>query len=295
MTEGRFGALGDASGAVRAFILERLEPAVIRTQAARVINIELEFTEFLAERGVDRLVATETSVDQRLLVRRKVQEQIERWTSQGVSAPAGFSMDNEGLLVTWRHGSYEQLTGLEPPPAGMFEIQEWLAGQTNRSFLLPCACYLASIGCDPIYVTDGSRDEGIDCIGMLRSGPLRSTALFVQAKSQSVLKGSELLQEFGKFSALPRTAKYLQYLEALGVPRSTDGTAFVYLLIVNGDFHYSAVQQARNAGALIRSRRQLAQQLSRHYDASRLEELKSGVELPSGADLVNNLGPILIP
>ena len=293
MPDSRYGPLVDAATAVRTFAWEHLELEIVRTDVEKVINVDVAFAAFLRRRGVSTLLADDLAAEQRPLVRRKVVEQIGRWRNQGIDAPIGFSEDRDDVLLTWRHDRFQELTGHSPPRAELFAVAAWLATQTNRAFLLPCACFLKTLGCDPILVTDGTRDEGIDCLGLVRGGPLRSMALFVQAKSQKHFSGDELLQEYGKFAGLPQTPKYLRYLEALGTDKSHDGAAFVYTVLANSDFRHAAQQNARNVGALIRSRRQLAQQLSLHYTLERLVELQTTIRIPSTADLDLNLSPLL--
>ncbi|MBW6528978.1 restriction endonuclease [Sphingomonas sp. RHCKR7] len=295
MTDMRFGALGDARRAVRSFVQDRLALIVTAVDGERVVDLEVSFTRFLADHGIEENLASELSTEQYPAVRHKVADHIVRWSDQGLSPPFGFHVEQEGKVVTWRHDRFEELTGHPAPTTSQFEVQAWVAALLNRDFLLPCACYLRALGCDPVLITDGSRDEGIDLIGLLKSGPLRSTVVYVQAKSQARLSGDELLREFGKFAGLPQTEKHRQYLEALGFSRLRDGASALYLCMVNGDFEFAAENHARNVGALLRSRRQMADQLARVYSRQRLDELRAAVAIPPGADLGRNLAPLLHP
>lgn len=295
MSDLQYASLVDAKRAVRSYVQDRLSLMVTAERSERVIDLEVSFSRFLADNGVEENLASELSAAQRQALRRKVAEHIGRWGDQGLSPPFGFHIEQERLLITWRHDRFEELTGHPMPETSQFDIQAWVAGLLNRDFLLPCACYLRSIGCDPVLITDGSRDEGIDLIGLLRTGPFRSTIVYVQAKSQARLAGDDLLREFAKFSALPQTDKHRAYLEALGFSRLNDGAAFVYLCLVNGDFDFAAQTNARNVGALLRSRRQIADQLAKFYTKDRLDALRSLVSIPSGADLTRNLASMLLP
>ena len=295
MTDPRFGALVDAKRAVRSYVQDRVSVLVASVNADTVFQLEVDFARYLRDQGVEENLASELSTEQYPLVERKVADHVARWSAHGLSPPLGFHVEHEKTIVTWKHDRFEELTGHVPLPARHFEIEGWVSGATNRDFLLPCACFLRSLGCDPIYITDGARDEGIDLIGLIRAGPLRSTVLYVQAKSQPRISGDDLLREYAKFSALPQTDKHLKYLEALGVPRLKDGACFVYLCLVNGDFDFAAENHGRNLGALLRSRRQITDQLSRHYTPERLQQLGGDVSIPAGADLLRNLGPLLTP
>lgn len=295
MTDARFGTLGDAKRAVRSYVQDRVAITSVSVDAETVLHLEVDFARFLSEKGIEENLASELSAEQSSFVRRKVEDHVARWADQGLSPPLGFHIDQEQTIVTWKHERFEELTGYVAPPSRHFEAEAWISDFSNRDFLLPCACYLRSLGCDPIYITDGARDEGIDIIGLIKAGPLRSTVLYVQAKSQARISGEDLLREFAKFRALPQTEKHLLYLNVLGVPRLRDGASFVYLCLVNGDFDFAAETNGRNLGALLRSRRQMADQLARHYSYERLAELAGQITIPAGADLTANLAPRLQP
>ena len=295
MGDTRFGVLGDAKRAVRSYVQSSLSATTTAVAGDNVLNLEVDFARFLQGKGINRDLASELAAEQYLALQFSVEKHIETWNDQGVLAPIGFHVDKARTLVMWRHERFEELTGLTPPARELFAAQEWVAGLVHRDFLLPCACYLRSIGCDRIYVTDGTKDEGIDLIGLIMDGPFRSTAVYVQAKSQGRISGDELLQEFAKFRALPQTVKHLHYLDALGASRLKDGMSFVYLVLANGDFDHAAVENGRCLGALLRSRRQIADQLSRTYSRERLDTLMVGVTIPDGPDLQRDLAPHLNP
>ena len=295
MADARFGVLGDAKKAVRGYVQSSLSVATAAVSGENVLNLEVDFARFLSGSGIDANLASELAAEQYVALQHKVEKHIETWKDEGLLTPMGFHVDQDRTLVMWRHELFEELTGLTPPPRELFAVQEWVSGLVHRDFLLPCACYLRSIGCDRIYVTDGTRDEGIDLIGLIREGPFRSTAVYVQAKSQGRISGDELLKEFAKYRALPQTPKHMQYLDALGASRLQDGMSFVYLCLVNGEFDHGAVENGRCLGALLRSRRQIADQLSRRYSRERLDALKSAIIIPDGPDLQRDLAPHLDP
>lgn len=260
----------------------------------RTINIDTAFSAFLGEHGVEPLMAQDVAVEQRLLVKRKVSEQIGRWRGQGVQSPFDFIFESDEVVVTWRHPRFGELTGATAADENFVRVHEWIGQQGQRDFLLPCVAYLKLLGCDPIFVTDGARDEGIDCIGLVATGGFRSVAIFVQARSRTDLfAGDPLLQEYAKYAGLPRTAKYMQYLEALGLSRLNDGCAFVYAVLINSDFKYAAQQNAARLGVLLRSRRQMAQCLSSNASVIKLEQWKAQIAIPERGDLSTNISPLL--
>ena len=295
MAAERFGALGGAEKAATRFVLESLERSALRIDGPKTINIHAAFAAFLEGHGVDRLVAGELAEQQFALVRRKVVAQVERWRSQGVDSPMDLVLENEVMLVTWRHDRFEELTGFPQSQVDFIEVHEWIGDQKGSDFLIPCLAFLKSMSCDPIFITDGARDEGIDCIGLISRGALKSTVVFVQARSSSSLfDGDPLLQEYAKYASLPRTEKYMRYLDALGLGRLKDGAAFLYAVLINSDFKYSAQQNAARLGVLIRSRRQIAQVVSPIANVERLGDWKNRLAIPAKGDLTTNVSPLMV-
>ena len=114
--------------------------------------------------------------------------------------------------------------------------------------------------------------------------------IFVQARSSTDhFQGDPLLQEFGKYSALPRTHKYMKYLDALGLNKRIDGAGFLYAVLMNSDFQLSAQQNAAKFGLLLRSRRQLAHFIANAFSINQLLQLQSVMTLPEKGDLTTNL------
>lgn len=284
----------DIKSAIRGYVIERLEWVTVGAACPPLINVSDHFVTFLIERSVEETEAVDIASNQALLLMDEVERQIQRWKYQGVAPPFDRIPDQDGTLVTWRHARYEIHTGTSAPDQNVFDIYAWLGTLQEREFHLPCLCYLRILGCDPIYLTDGGRDEGIDYIGLIKTGPLRSTAVFVQAKSSLAAFGTaEVLQEYAKYAGLPRTEKYMQYLNALGIPKSTSGAAYVYVIISNGDIKYGASTSAPKVGALLRSRRQVADVLAEQYSLADLMSLSARIKIPSHPDLTNNLAPLL--
>lgn len=285
----------DIKSAIRFYVVERLEFVTVGAGCPPLINVSDHFVAFLIERSIDETEAVDIATDQALLLMDEIERQIQRWKYQGVAPPFDRIPDQDGTLVTWRHARYEAHTGTTAPKRNIFDIYAWLGTLHEKEFHLPCLCYLRILGCDPIYLTDGGRDEGIDYIGLIKTGPLRSTAIFIQAKSSVTAFGAaEVLQEYAKYAGLPRTEKYMQYLNALGVPKSTSGAAYVYAIISNGDIRHGASTSAPKVGALLRSRRQVAEALAEQYSLADLISLSENIKIPSHPDLTSNLAPLLM-
>lgn len=285
----------DFKGVVRGYVIQRLETVTIELNCPPRIKISEHFIAFLIANKVEETVAVDIAANQERLLVDEIQRQIDRWRQQGVTPPFSRISDDDDALVTWQHKNFEAYTGAPPLDRNFFSIYSWLGGLKEKDFHLPCLCYLKALGCDPIYFTDGKGDEGIDYIGLIKSGPMQSTAIFVQAKSSLGSFGTgEVLQEYAKYSGLPRTEKYCQYLNALGIPQSNSGAAYIYIIVSNGDIRHGAVNFSYKVGALLRSRRQLALTLASHYSHDQLLFLSREVKLPNFPDLNRNLASLLV-
>lgn len=286
----------DLKAGFRHYVSISLELTIMAPSCPPRIKLSSHFVEFLVGLKVDRAQAIDTATYQKRLLLDEVDRHIGRWRAQGVTPPFDRSTDDEedDSLITWAHSGYERHTGEAPLGPEFFKIYHWLGSLKEKEFHLPCLCYLSVLKCDPIFLTDGARDEGIDYIGLISSGPMRSTAVFVQAKSGVGAFGSaDVQQESAKYQGMVRTDMYMHYLNALGVPSSTAGAAFVYAIISNGDIKHGAASSSYRVGALLRSRRQLALTLSTEYTFDDLVRLATSVTLPAHPDLSRNLASLL--
>ena len=294
MPNAAFGRFDGPKTAINAFVYERIEAVFLRSDAPPILNIIATFAEFLCVNGAPTLAASEAAEKQFQFTLRKIVEVIGRWHGQGLRAPMNLITDHQGMLAGWGHDRHLDITGHHPVSHEFIGIYQWISSLTEREFLLPVTCFLKLVGCDSIFVTDGSGDEGVDCSGRIGVGALRSIVLFVQAKSKVEMVPRDLvLQEYGKYSALPRTPKFTAYLNALGVDHSIDGAAYNYVIIASNEFHPSAQQVSARLGVLLRSRRQLAFFLSEVTSLAALEALHARKLIPSRPDLSTNLAPLL--
>ena len=290
-----YGTYRSAAEAVNKFVYDELIDAALDPDPPETLNVPQQFASFLVAAQFNRLVAEEEAERHRKLLRFRLKAAINQWLDVGLPAPIGYA-DNLDVVLTWKHASYAEITGHEPLSLGFVETYEWLTSLEPRDFLFPCATFLKIVGCDPIFITDGSGDEGIDCIGRIADGPIRSIFLFVQCKTRKegakkFIGKDVLYQEYGKYATLPKTEKYQEYLRALNFAKALDGSANVYVLISNGEFENNAQVVARNLGILLRSVRQLAYFLSANSTPEQLKDLKSRITIPRGPDLQKNFAP----
>jgi len=285
--------LSSGQDAVRRFLYEQLFPDVLNPRCGTLVNIERSFRDFLLRNGAPATLADEYAIRWKTNLVSRVDSELKDWEHLGLPRPIEVS-DVSDTYVTWRHPKFHDLTGRRPLPGEFAGINEWIRKSSGREFLFVAACFLRIVGANPIFVTDTSGDRGVDLVGRIQDGPLRSIALFVQAKtSNNRIPGDRVLLEYAKFMASARSERYNQYREALRCNVSPDGVGVAYVFIANNEFKDSARKAAAELGVILRSRRQIAFWLAKRTS---LEQLKLARDLIGGelkADLTNNIAPKL--
>ncbi len=260
---------------IRSYLYDFLFLEILNQKCPRTLNIQRTFRDHLARKESLKDFADELSErwHQNLLYRIE-QNLSESWDGLGVPRPIALLDNDNTTLVTWSHPKYSTLTGLGPLPDEFIATVNWLKNLNAQEFLIPCSCLLSLIGAEHIYITEGTGDGGIDCIGKIENGPLRSLCLFVQAKtSKSGVRRETLLTEYGKFKTLPSLDPYQQYLEKLEIQNSFDGMNISFLIVSNNEFFRTARSTASTLGIILRSRIQLAYWLSTKASLAELQKL----------------------
>ena len=176
-------------------------------RAPITVNVLNAFASFLVRQGVDELHAYEMAEKQENLVDRVLVDVTKEWNALGIPPPIGYSEDRN-IWLTWRHPKYFQLTGQYPLRQKYIRVLNWLSSLDARGYLLPGVLFLNILRCNPIFITDGPNDEGVDCIGRIADGPLRSVVVFLQVKTrqgtQNRMGKDVILQEYGKYLVLEK-------------------------------------------------------------------------------------------
>ena len=283
-----YGDFRSAKDAINRFVYDDLIENTLCGSAPETFNLQNRFSDFLVSGSFNKLRADEEAEKQASLIQGRLNEALDSWRALGLPSPLGYA-DSDDVLLTWRHSSYADITGYTPLSSAFVDVYDWLTNLNARDFLLPCAAFFKLIGCDPIFITDGSRDEGIDCIGRIADGPSRSILVFAQCKTKEkdrkVFGKETLFQEYGKYASLPKTDKYREYLRALKFEEIRDGTGSLYFMMSNGEFASEAQTVARNIGMILRSARQLAYFLSTHSGITQLTDLLAAGIVPSNPRL----------
>lgn len=285
--------MADAGGkeAIRGFIHDYLVPTVVSTKSPSAINVMARFAAYLSTRGTPRILAEERAEKWWPQLIEWTQQELDRWENFGTNRPACFAED-ERTLLTWNHPKFEDRTGFPSTSMTYFEALCWIRRLDPKGFLIPCAVFLSSLGANPIYITDGSGDEGVDLIGMIREGPLRATTVFVQAKAGGRISRDAMLLEYGKYGHLPHTKKYGKYRAAL--PEVYTGSSFIYTVVARAGFASRAQEIAGRLGILLRSDIQLAKYIEERYSSmSAVCEMEDRMRDHLIADLTYNVARLL--
>lgn len=288
----KYGSFKNIKDAVNKFVFDGLINRSLSQAPPPILNIQQEFASFLTKGKINSLIAAEEAEKQNNLIKQRLNDALSEWRSLGLPAPVGYAENGKNLL-TWKHPKYYLLTGYPALSEAFVEVYGWLRELDSRKYLLACVALLKLIGCNPIFITDGSRDEGIDCIGRVAEGPLRSLLVFVQSKTKenNQAMGKEMIyQEYGKYATLPKTDKYREYLKALQFDEVRDGVGIIYMIVSNGEFTREAQGAAKQLGILLRSIKQLAFFLSLNTTAKQLRTLQANDLIPATPDLSTNIG-----
>jgi hypothetical protein len=258
-----------------------------------IVNVEATLRDALREAGNPLLKSTELAEQWCSRLIDEIEERLEEWDKLGVPRPL-IPSGIPSTLLTFRHPRYQ--SEVESPRLSMdfTEVLEFLLTLSPREFLLVPACLLHLAGCDPIIITDGPNDGGVDCIGQVKVGPTRSLCIFAQSKtSKSTIKVDTLRLDFDKFRTLQKTLLFSDYLAAIENDFSADGRALCYAFFGGAEFNEPARRYAREEALLLRSSRQAAFWLSHAFGISNLRNLSTGIGNTLVRDFSRNLAPII--
>lgn len=257
------------------------------------VNVELRLREALEVAGHSRLRATELAEQWLEQLMFKLEVRLEEWDRLGLPRPLVES-GAPTTLLTFKHSNYQSGPPEFALPPDYPEVLDFLTSLSPREFLLVGVCLLNLAGCDPIFVTEGAKDEGVDCIGKVSFGPTRSLCLFAQCKtSNSEIKIETVRLDNDKFRTLQNKALFRNYMAALGGDASIDGRGLCYVFVGGAEFRSPAREYAREENILLRSPRQAAFWLSRGFGIVSLKELLSDISGFLHRNLERNLAPTI--
>lgn len=279
-----------ASESQTSFVHRTLLPKVVSPDAPRILNILDEYRDYIREEGLDEIEASEQANEQIDGVRRVLAHYLQNWDAQGVPIPIVEDIEQKNVFVAWPHTDFLRLSGLgETIDRNFCAIYRYLRTVDGRQFLVVCAIFLKCLGFDVVFICDGPEDEGVDLLGRMQNGGMRSLCVVVQAKtSQGRLGRGKVVSEYSKYMALPHAAKNRTYRDLLKIGTSREGTALVYMLVSNSDFDGAAQDAARKLGFLVRSNAQVAFTIAQRYTKEVVETEVNRLRREVGVNLATN-------
>ena len=248
------------------FLFSNLVPRIVSPTAPQAINLRYEFSQHFERQGLAALVANELANDQFVQLCGTLERHLQDWDLQGVPRPLA-QTDQDHIFVAWPHEEFCRHSGLsERINTNFCDIFEYTRSLTGNQFLVICALWLKCGGFNSIFICDSVGDEGVDVLGLLDGGELRSLVASVQAKTSSDPIGRGLvLAEYGKYMMLPHTEKYVEYRRALGVDSRVEGVSWSFMVLGNNSFNSGARRVSNRLGILLRSIHQISYSLANNY------------------------------
>jgi len=235
------------------------------TDRSVLINLEDKYTIYF-NREVD-------DVNELIEIKKFLFERCELLKKQGFPVPFYESINNEKLLITWFHSSYETYSDLAAPNNPFFDIFDWIHQCDGNEFLLACSAYLASLKSQNIFITDKINDGGVDLVAINHLLGEIPTLFLVQAKSKqnSPISREVLLQEIGKYNNLPQKEIYHQYMRPIS--RHLNGCSFAHVFITNCHIKEDAIKEAFYAKSILINDLRLAFSVSKHFTLNQIKQV----------------------
>lgn len=257
------------------------------------VNVEKALRDALQKAGNPLLKSTELAEQWRPRLMEEIEERLEEWDQLGVPRPL-IPSAAPSTLLTFRHLNYQVAIESSGLTKDFAEAVNFLYSLTPREFLLVPACLLQIAGCDPIIITEGPNDGGVDCVGQVKLGPIRSLCIFAQSKtSQSTIKIDTVRLDYDKFRTLQKAVLFADYLAAIGNDISADGRAVCYAFFGGAEFSNSARNYARQEAILLRSPRQAAFLLNQAFGLASIQRLRDDIGNTLVRDLSRNIAPVI--
>ncbi len=274
-------------------IQEVAERIVTSSSGSKPINGGKELRDALCSAGHSELRSAELAEKWGDRLRDEVGNCLTEWEKLGLPQPL-IESEIRLTFLPYGHARYQALAKSPKMTLAYAEACQFIDALSRTDFLLVPLCLLQLAGCDPILITDGKGDLGVDCIGSIKTGPTRSLTIFAQAKTSNTQIAPETIRvDFDKFRTLQKKPQFGDYLMAVGANTSLDGRAVCYGFFSNTEFSNSAREYGREEGILLRSRKQAAYWLSQGFGVSGLRKLRDEIGLTLKRDLSRNVAPMI--
>lgn len=259
---------------------------VVRAAAKRLTRIALDANRDLIdfegllgdqfeEAGESPLRSAELAEEWAGRMHAEVESVLEAWSAIGVPPPAVYI--GGVRCVTLRHTRYPALAPQGGLPA---DYPSWLGlveQADPKRFTLAVCAWLAAAGCSEIYVIDGANDIGVDCLGVIPEGPLRSVCILCQAKTASAAISVDTVRgDYQKYSeGFWNSTVASKCIQATSLQDSPAGFVAPYVFLSNNEYGLPCGEYARRHRILLRNRRQLAYSLASAFSLAAMEDLLS--------------------
>lgn len=240
--------------------------------------------------------ATASDLAERLKGRLETQlEQLlqQVWDEFGIPRPL-ISSHTPGLYLGIRHKNYVQRSGARALPIFYPDVLQFVVEASAKELVGIVAITLFLSGCDPILITDGKGDGGVDVAGRMAHGILHGTQLFVQAKAVGRELGKRAVQTESKvFADGKQDGKVDSIIRSLGMNGQYFlSSGYLHLIVSSGGFRRSAQQYASNQNLILWNARQIAFMLCQRVDRTGLENLLRSLD-PMTRSFSRNLAPLI--
>lgn len=276
----------------RRFVESVLVPHALSPERSLAINIEDEYYVYLVQRGIPDSVASEAAESQLQSLSAVLEEYLLDWDYHGIPRPLT-ATDQHDVFLPWSHTEFPRYSGIsEGIDKNYCEVLDYVRGLGDREFPVVCAIWLRCLGCETILYCDGPGDGGVDLLGRVTAGGLRSLAVAVQSKTTGATVGRKtVLTESSNYQLLLNSpvGRYQEYREALQLDTSRDGASWAYVIVTNSEFQGGARQAARDLRVMLRGARQVALVISDAYTRRRIEQLVNAIAPRLTPDLDTNL------
>ena len=276
----------------RRFVEAVLVPHALSPERSLAINIEDEYYLYLVQRGIPDSIASEAAETQLHSLTSVLENYLVDWDQQGVPRPLT-ATDQQDVFLPWSHTQFPRYSGInEGIDKNYCEVLHYVRGLSDREFPVVCAIWLRCIGCETILYCDGPGDGGVDLLGRVTTGGLRSLAVAVQSKTTGSTVGRKtILTESSNYQLLLNSpvGRYQAYRDALQLDISRDGASWAYAVVTNSEFQDGARQAARDLRVMLRGARQVALVISETYAKKRIEHLVRAIAPVLTPDLDVNL------
>lgn len=268
---------------IRSYCRERVWEEVFSQTHETRINLKQALTQHLVRSGVIPILAEEFAERQLAYASSDLAAACAEWESLGVPPPL-WQADQSGLLITWKHPKFEEITDREPLSSNFPDFWKAIRFSLPTELLFHIAGYLYTLDCDNIFITDKSGDGGIDVIGLKNSGPFRGICFVVQCKWAATGVGRDsFLCDFSKNLLSERTGRWKTYVNEIGLNKAIDGFSKCYLFASNNEFADSIRDAARELSVVLRSGRQIAHSLASRFTLSEFNSIRSRIPAIEGS------------